>query len=66
VLRFPHADASRRHRAHLSVLLRCEGQLPQRLLGEQNGATVPSIQVKPGLWRLQVDPWEPVMLDAFF
>ncbi len=66
VLRFPLADPARRHRAHLSVLLRCEGQVPAKLVGEQHGATIPSVQLKPGLWRLQVEQRESTVVDAFF
>lgn len=66
VLRFPRTDNAKRTRAHLSVLLRCEGSAPHRLVGEQHGVLVPAIQLKPGLWRLQLDPWEPAILDAHY
>lgn len=66
VLRFPRAAREKRCRAQLSVLLRCEGQFPRRLVGEQHDVAIPSTQLKPGLWRLQLDPWEPAVLDARF
>jgi len=66
VLRFPRAEGSKLVRAQLSVNLRCEGEAPSRLVCEQHGVTVPSVQIKPGLWRLQLDPWEPAILDAHY
>jgi len=66
VLSFPRPEGSRMVRAQLSVNLRCEGIAPLRLVGEQHGVTVPSVQTKPGIWRLQLDPWEPAILDAHY
>jgi peptidoglycan/xylan/chitin deacetylase (PgdA/CDA1 family) len=65
-LRFPHATPANRQRAQLSVLLRCEGAPPVRLMGEQNEVSIPCMKAGPGLWRIQVDPWEPAILDAHF
>jgi peptidoglycan/xylan/chitin deacetylase (PgdA/CDA1 family) len=65
VLRFPRADAGKRQPVLLSVLLRSHGDTPTRVVGEQNGALVSSEQLEPGLWRLQLDPWVPAVLDAF-
>jgi peptidoglycan/xylan/chitin deacetylase (PgdA/CDA1 family) len=65
VLRFPRADTAKRQPALLSVLLRSHGDTPARVVGEQNGALVSSERLEPGLWRLQLDPWVPAVLDAF-
>jgi len=64
LLHFPESNPEQRVRAFLSVVVRCEGQAPQRLVAEQNGAPVLARELEPGLWRLQVNPWDPVVLDA--
>lgn len=64
LLWFPDADPSTRLRAYLSVLIRCTGERPARLVGEQNGAPVLANELEPGLWRLQVNPWDPLVLEA--
>jgi len=65
VLRFPRADPAKRQPVFLSVLLRSHGETPARVVCEQNGGSVPSEEMEPGLWRIQVDPWVPAVLDAF-
>ena len=64
LLHFPAADPSGRVRAFLSVVIRCHGKIPGRLSGEQNGAPILCRRIDDSAWRVEVHPWDPVVLDA--